>query len=165
MFGQIIDSSEKKRKKNEILKYVSDYISDDLNETYEKLTTKSKKQIAAAANIMEACACYLWANRLVKVNKNYLSALIANYISKNLTSDLSVNSLCSHFGICRNKLYKIASESFETSIAAYIRKQRVANAASLLQNGSSVADAAYNSGFEDYNYFSKIFKNETLVLP
>ena len=59
MLGQIIDKSEKKKKKNEILSYAHDHTDRDLTEEYDKLTTKNKKQIEAAANIMEACACYL----------------------------------------------------------------------------------------------------------
>lgn len=165
MLGQIIDKSEKKRKKNEILRYAHDYTNLDLAEEYEKLTTKSKKQIEAAANIMEACACYLWANRLVRVNEDCLSVLISTYIDNNLTADLSVDALCSHFRISRNKLYKISRDSYGMGIAAYIRKKRVQNAASLLKSGSTVANAAISSGFEDYNYFSEIFKKETGILP
>lgn len=165
MLGQIIDKSEKKKKKNEILRYAHDYTNLDLAEEYEKLTTKSKKQIEAAANIMEACACHLWANRLVRVNEDCLSVLISTYINNNLTADLSVDALCSHFRISRNKLYKISRDSYGMGIAAYIRKQRVQNAASLLKSGSTVTNAAISSGFEDYNYFSEIFKKETGILP
>ena len=50
-------------------------------------------------------------------------------------------------------------------IAAYVRKQRVKNAALMLKSGSTVANAAISSGFDDYNYFSEIFKKETGVLP
>ena len=134
-------------------------------EEYDKLTTKSKKQIEAAASIMEACACYLWANRLVRVNEDCLSVLISTYINNNLTADLSVDALCSHFRISHNKLYKISRDSYGMGVAAYIRKQRVQNAASLLKSGSTVANAAISSGFEDYNYFSKIFKKETGISP
>ena len=165
MLGQIIDKSEKKKKKNEILSYAHDHTDRDLTEEYDKLTTKNKKQIEAAANIMEACACYLWANRLVRVNEDCLSVLISTYINNNLTADLSVDALCSHFLISRNKLYKISRDSYGMGIAAYIRKQRVQNAASLLKSGSTVANAAISSGFEDYNYFSEIFKKETGILP
>lgn len=114
---------------------------------------------------MEACACYLWANRLVKVNEECLSALISIYINKNLTADLSVDALCSYFHLSRNKLYKISRDSYGMGIASYIRKIRVQNAATLLKAGSSVANAAINSGFDDYNYFSEIFKKETGILP
>lgn len=165
MLGQIIDKSEKKEKKNEILSYARDYTDRNLAEEYDKLTTKNKKQIEAAAKIMEACACYLWANRLVRVNEDCLAVLISTYINNNLTADLSVDALCSHFRISRNKLYKISRDSYGMGIAAYIRKQRVQNAASLLKSGSTVANAAISSGFEDYNYFSEIFKNETGILP
>lgn len=165
MLGQIIDKAEKQKKKEEILSYARDYTGCDLSAEYEKLTTKNKKQIEAAANIMEACACYLWANRLVRVNEDCLSVLISTYINNNLTSDLSVDALCSHFRISRNKLYKISRDSYGIGIAAYIRKKRVEHAISLLKAGSTVANAAIKSGFEDYNYFSEIFKKETGILP
>lgn len=165
MLGQIIDKYEKKKKKNDIIKYIGDYISRDLTAEYGKLTTKSKKQIEAASNIMEACSCYLWANRLVTVNEDCLSVLISTYINKNLTADLSVDKLCSYFHLSRNKLYKVSHDNYGMGIAAYVRKLRVQNAAALLKAGSTVANAAISSGFEDYNYFSEIFKKETGMLP
>lgn len=165
MLGQVMDKSEKKKKKDSILRYVSNYSDCDLNGEYDKLVTKNRKQIEAAANLMEACACYLWANRLVRVNDDCLAALISTYITKNLTADLSVDALCKHFRISRNKLYKISRESYGTGIATYIRKQRVNCAAQLLKSGLSVADAAIESGFGDYNYFSEIFKKEMGILP
>lgn len=165
MLGRIIDKSEKKKKKEDILNYIKEYVPKDLNNEYEKLTTKTKKQITAAANIMEACAYYLWANELVKVNEDCLSVLIAKYIDARLTSDLSVESLCEQFGISRNKLYKIAHESYGMSIAAYVKKERLKKAALLLESGATVAEAAVNSGFEDYNYFSTVFKRELGILP
>lgn len=165
MLGQVMDKSEKKKKRDSILKYANRCSERDLNTEYDKLVTKTKKQIEAAVNLMEACACYLWANRLVRVNDDCLAALISAYITKNLTADLSVDALCKHFRISRNKLYRISRESFGTGIAAYIRKQRVNCAAQLLKSGLSVADAAIEAGFGDYNYFSEIFKKEMGILP
>ena len=95
---------------------------------------------------MEACACYLWTNRLVRVNDDCLAALISGYIENNLTADLSVDALCLHFRVSRNKLYKISRESYGMGIAEYIRKQRVQNAAVLLRSGSTVTNAAISSG-------------------
>ena len=165
MLGQIIDKAEKKKKKTQILDYAGEFISRDLGEEYNKITTKDRKQINAAANIMEACACYLWVSRLVRVNEDSLSVLISRYIDNNLTADLSVNALCSQFGLSRNKLYKISHDTYGSTIAAYVRKRRVLKAAALLKSGYSVANAAVSSGFEDYNYFSEIFKKEIGVLP
>ncbi|MGM9684026.1 MAG: helix-turn-helix domain-containing protein, partial [Eubacteriales bacterium] len=141
------------------------YTDIDLNAAYDALTTKSKEQMEAAAAIMEACACYLWSNRLVRVNEDCLAVLISNYPRSNPSADLSVDALCERFHLSRNKLYKISRDSYGTSIAAYVRKQRVNHAASLLRSGCTVADAAIRSGFVDYNYFSEIFKKETGILP
>lgn len=91
MLGQIIDKSEKKEKKNEILSYARDYTDRDLAEEYDKLTTKNKKQIEAAANIMEACACYLWANRLaIYVGCKATSPLLGLLIYGKSKSDVCV---------------------------------------------------------------------------
>ena len=165
MLGQIIDKAEKKRKKEELLNYAQRYTGVDLNAAYDSLTTKSKEQMEAAVAIMEACACYVRSNRLVRINEDCLAVLISNYICSNPSEDLSVDALCKRFHVSRNKLYKISHDSYGTSIAAYVRKQRVNHAASLLRSGCTVADAAIRSGFGDYNYFSEIFKKETGILP
>lgn len=165
MLGQVIDKTEKRKKRTKLLDYVREFIPQISEAEYDGLTAKSKSQIEAAVAIMETCACYLWTNRLVSVNEDCLAALISDYIRSNLTSDLSVNALCDKFSVSRNKLYKISNDSYGMGIAAYIRDQRVQFAASLLRSGSTVAEAAMRSGFGDYNYFSAIFKKSTGILP
>ncbi len=165
MLGQVMDKSEKSKNRDKILNYVHSYIDTDLEEQYKKLTSKDKKQINAAASIMETCACYLWVSRLIEFDGDSFASLISSYIKDNLTSDLSVEMLCAHFALSRNKLYKLSHEAFGMSIASYVRKLRIENAAALLKNGYSVANAAISSGFDDYNYFSKQFKAETGILP
>lgn len=165
MLGQVMEKSEKTKNKDKILNYVNSYIDSNLEEQYKKLTSKDKKQINAAASIMETCACYLWVSRLIEFDGDSFASLISSYIKDNLTSDLSVETLCSHFALSRNKLYKLSHEAFGMSIASYVRKLRIENAAALLKNGYSVSNAAICSGFDDYNYFSKQFKAETGILP
>jgi len=165
MLGQVMEKSKKSKNKDSILDYVHSYTNVDLSENYKKLTTKDKNQIDAAASIMETCACYLWVSHLIEFDEDSLASLISSYIKDNLTSDLSVETLCSHFAISRNKIYRLSNEAFGMSIASYVRKLRLENAATLLKSGFSVADAAINSGFDDYNYFSKQFKMHMGILP
>ena len=165
MFGQIIDKKQKKALKEEIVKYSSTYTDEPINEYYDRLTSKTTEQINSAARIMQACACYLLVSELIRVDDNNIILNLSEYIEKNLTNDLTVESICDHFNINRNKLYKIFKECFGMSIAKYIRKKRVEHARILLKKGAKVSDAACLSGFYDYNYFSKVFKQETGVLP
>lgn len=168
MFGQIIEKSDKKVRKDEITEYLSEYTKNDISEAerlFSALVSKSDNQINAAAKIMESCACYLCVSELVKVDEGELIFHLDTYINNNIAGDLSVVHLCRKFGISKNRLYTISNSIYGTGIANYIRKKKVGLAGQYLKQGDSVADAAEKSGFSDYNYFSKIFKRETGVLP
>lgn len=166
MLGQIIEKSEKRERKASVLAYGRQYSeAEALDGFYDKLSTKSSSQIDASIKIMESCICYLWANQLIDINENCLSAMVARHISENLTGDLSVRALCREFGISKNKLYALAFDNFGTSIASYVRTRRLQNAAALLKQGATVAEASVLSGINDFNYFSGIFKKQFGVLP
>ena len=94
-----------------------------------------------------------------------LAFKIADYIQENLSSNLSVERLCAVFCISRSTLYKIFHAFFGMSVAKYIRKKRIDAVLSLMQTDIAVADAACQVGFDDYNYFSKVFKLETGISP
>lgn len=165
MLGQIIDKSDKKSKRSEILNYISEFTDMNLSDYFDKLTAKRTDQIHAATKIMEICAYYLWVAKMIKINDNHIILRLNNYINENLQADLSVDHLCDYFDISRRQLYKISNTYYGMGIAKFIRKKRVEKAEQLLKAGYSVADAATLAGFYDYNYFSKIFKAETGLLP
>lgn len=166
MFGQIVEKKDKKNNKDTIINYLSQYTDKTEAEyLFSGLVSKSDKQISAAAKIMESCACYLCVRELVKFDSGDLIFLLDSYINNHITEDLSVKQLCEKFEISKNKLYSISNQIYGTGIADYIRKKRVALAQKYLKQGKSVAEAAELSGFYDYNYFSKIFKRETGVMP
>ncbi len=168
MFGQIVEKSDKKNAKDKITEYLSDFTGNDGDEAerlFSSLVSKSDVQISAAAKIMESCACYLCVSELVKVDEGELIFHLDNYINNNISRDLSAVELCRRFGISRNRLYAISGSIYGMGIANYIRKKKVNLAGKYLLLGYSVADAAEKAGFSDYNYFSKIFKRETGVLP
>ena len=168
MFGQIVEKSDKRANKDKITEYLSEYTDKDISEAerlFVSLVSKSDTQISAAAKIMESCACYLCVSELVKLDEGELIFHLDNYINNNIAGDLSVANLCRRFGISKNRLYAISNSIYGMGIANYIRKKKVGLAGQYLKQGYSVADAAEEAGFSDYNYFSKIFKRETGVLP
>lgn len=165
MFGQIL---EKGKDKTEILNYISTYTNDisDFEKSLNKICSKSRDQIEAAAKIVEVCTCYLWIAELIKIDEGNLIYHLSNYINNNIKEDLSVERLCDIFDISRSKLYDISHKYYGMSIAKYIRRKRVENAAEYLKNSDcKVSEAADAAGFFDYNYFSKIFKAEMGISP
>lgn len=163
MFGQIVEKNDKKNLKNKITDYIGNFTDNDFSEAerlFSSLVAKKSDQISAAAKIMESCACYLCVSELFKIDNGELIFHLDSYINNNLCADLSVNTLCRKFGINKNRLYEISQSLYGMGIASYIRKKRIKLAEKYLKQGYSVAEAAEKSGFEDYNYFSKIFKKE-----
>ncbi len=164
MFGQVI---HKNSDTDGILSYSLPYAydSDALNKAFSKLKVRGDKQINAISTIMQASASYLLISELIKIDSGNHIYLLTDYINENLTGDLSVDALCSLLNVSRIKLYEISNEYYGMPISKYIRKKRVSVAAKLLEDGSSVQAAAKSVGVFDSNYFSKVFKRETGLMP
>ena len=88
---------------------------------------------------------------------------ILDYINAHLTEDLSVDRLCEHLHLSRRKLYEYSEEFLHCSIAKYIKKMRLQHAQTLLsETNLPISTISEQCGFSDYNYFCRIFKQETV---
>ena len=165
MFGQICDKGFDKTK---ISDYAKDFIKDKelLDSSVKKIISKSRRQVDAAAEIMNICVRYLHASDIIRSDNENIIVPLTNYIESNITGNISVDELCSLFSLSRCKLYEISHKYYGMSIAKYIRKKKVEIAIeNFRQNDCSVSEAAASAGFYDYNYFSKVFKAETGKTP
>ena len=165
MLGQVIERGTDLEK---IMDYASKFTDDKnaLGKASKRLHQKSMRQIESLAKLMEISTCYLEITKLISIDEENLIFHLSNYINDNLRSDLSVESILSHFKISRCRIYEISHKYFGMSVAKYIRRKRVLLAAELLsKKDTRISEAAGLSGFTDYNYFSKIFKNEMGMTP
>lgn len=168
MFGQVLQTPHPGTYWNQVVKKCSGYNIDmeQLHKAYQKKQPVEPEQVRSSAHILEACAGYLWLQRYISLKEDDLPSKIDEYITNNLTSDLSVSSLCMHFNISRTKLYKIFREYYGSSVEQVTRSLRVNSAKELLKIcDDPVSEIAYQVGYYDYNYFIKVFKNETGTTP
>ncbi len=83
-----------------------------------------------------------------------------------LAEKLSLQKICLDLGISKNKLYEISNKRFNMPIGSYISHLRVLGAKNLLTSSSlSVREVSEQVGFEGYNYFIKLFKNNVGETP
>ena len=137
-----------------------------LKDAYFQIQPHTMAELAASTRILEACAGYLYLQRYISLKEDSLPSQLDEYISSNLQADLSVNALCSHFGIGRTKLYQIFNEYYHTGVEAVTRSLRVEAAKKLLlETDLPVSEVAARVGYGDYNYFIKVFKKETQCTP
>lgn len=87
-------------------------------------------------------------------------------IRKNFTGDLAIPDLAAKSGVSQSHLNLLFRKNFGYGAVSFIRKTRLKYARELLKNPYvSIAEAAWNSGFADPNYFSRIFRKEYGLSP
>jgi DNA-binding response OmpR family regulator len=88
-------------------------------------------------------------------------------VDKHLSDEqFDVNVLAEKMGFSRSAFYRKFNSLTDLSPAAFIRTKRLRRAALWLAEGSkTVSEIAYDVGFSDAGYFSRVFKDEYKVSP
>ncbi len=85
---------------------------------------------------------------------------IAEYISENLSGEISLSALSRDFSISEGHLSRRFKEVMGVGLNEYIRFVRMQRAANLLTfTDDSITKIATSCGFNDSNYFSTVFKH------
>ncbi len=102
-----------------------------------------------------------------KVSKQRVELFeIKNYIDTNFDQSLTLESIAAHFYMNKNYLARRFKEKFGTTVNGYIRLVRITRAKELLRFSSkSILEVGEECGFEDQNYFSRVFKKTEGVSP
>ena len=117
------------------------------------------ERIHAAAQIMEACVCYLLRYDLVAFRKGRLTQRIDDFIGDHLAEDLSPQRLCAEFHLSRSNLYRLFADHVGDSVAATVRQRRMQRARRLLRESAlSIGRIAAECGFADDQYFRRVFR-------
>ncbi len=90
---------------------------------------------------------------------------ILQYISHNLTENISTEAITKKYNISKTKLYNMFKESTGMSLKEFTVQLRISRAAELLSQGLSVTEVSNRTGFNSYAHFIKIFKQKTGVSP
>lgn len=94
-----------------------------------------------------------------------LLALIA-YIRKHLSSAIDIDALAKEVALSRSSLYRFFKRELGLSPQQLIVAERLKKAKELLQNKElKIQEVAFASGFEDGNYFARLFKQLEGISP
>ncbi len=103
--------------------------------------------------------------KIVDVEYDEKISSILKYINENISDNLSIDTIASHFYL--NKYYLMHSFKKQTgyTIHSYIIKKRLIMVNNLVKSGQSIGDACIKSGFGDYSSFVRAFKNTYGISP
>ncbi|MBQ7144094.1 MAG: helix-turn-helix domain-containing protein [Oscillospiraceae bacterium] len=122
----------------------------------------------------DACIALL----MVELNRMVLSTAVAEdrstddqieevlrHIHLHLSDDLSVDTLASRCYLSRYYFMRRFKESTGYSVHAYIQQKRLTTAASLLEQGLGITEAAVRVGFREYSSFLRAFRKAFGMTP
>lgn len=100
------------------------------------------------------------------LDKIFVEKILNNIREKYSDATLNVNHIINDMGMSRSVFYKKLKAVSNLSINDLIRNVRMKKAKELLLNSSlTISEIAYDTGFDDPAYFSKVFKEQYKVTP
>lgn len=91
---------------------------------------------------------------------------IMEEIKKNYTENITLTDLADKYGISVSRLSELLKQHFQLSFSEYIVSKRVQKAKELLADEKLSIDAIAEAvGYNDYFYFTKVFKKNTGISP
>jgi len=87
------------------------------------------------------------------------------YIRKNLHQKISVEELAKKTYVSKSNFFKMFREELGISPNEFIIQERIKRAKELLSRNNSVKETAFLSGFNDTNYFIRVFRQTEGTTP
>lgn len=90
---------------------------------------------------------------------------VKEYLSRNLTQDISLQEIADHFKLSKDYFNRLFHKNTGMSIMQYIKYNRILYARQLLSDGIVASEAAERSGFHDYSSFYRAYRAITGRTP
>ncbi|QGQ48591.1 helix-turn-helix transcriptional regulator [Metabacillus sediminilitoris] len=110
-----------------------------------------------------------YCDAVIKNSTRHLSPVVkkaVDYIHLHLDHSLSLNEIAAILHVNSSHLSRKFKQDMNMTIIDYINQRRVEEAKLYLQRGNiSITEIAFMVGFNDLNYFTRVFKKFTSFTP
>ncbi|WP_347219736.1 helix-turn-helix domain-containing protein [Chryseobacterium sp.] len=113
--------------------------------------------------LMQTQARSMVERNIVK-NKSRIG-FVVDYIKRNLHQKLSIESIAKLAYVSKSNFFKMFKDELGTSPNDFILQERISKAKELLATQNSIKETAYQTGFSDTNYFTRVFKQLEGITP
>lgn len=168
MLGQALDSQSPEIPDPDAMSRIAEKYGLDsgtLAGLRSSLPSTDETYIKSSIAIICTCVSHLYAANIIADKANTFVQHIEEYVTTNLSNDLSVDTLCKAFHLSKAHLHRLFNANFDTTISKYIQAQRMKRAKTMLTTNFSVTETAAAVGIRDYGYFIKVFKKHTGLTP
>lgn len=90
---------------------------------------------------------------------------VIDYVHRNISENLSVDELSKQAHMSKPSFFRAFKNELGISPMEYVIRERIGHAKRLLAGNDSIKEACFASGFNNLNYFTRIFKKHEGVTP
>ena len=142
--------------------HLGDLSKEDLKAEFNNTYIVSEERIVALCRIIERFLPVFVQNNLISMMKTELQAEIAYYVQHNLDKYIKLSDVTEALNISQAHLCRIMKRDFGKSFTEYVNDLKIEKAKEYMEaTNFSVAEISAKLGFDDSNYFSRLFKKKT----
>lgn len=137
-----------------------------LMHTFQAMPRRSEQELAACAQIMAACAGYIYLNAMIAPRYANLSARLQEYFGLHYAEPLPLVAVADALQVSVSYLCATVRRECNTTPHRMLTEIRMTKAMELLQQTAlPVSEVASRVGIFDYNYFARVFHSKTGMSP
>ena len=168
MIGKFRDTEKELTSPNKVCQISDMYDLDKqiMLQYYNDIPIFTKQYIDSAVSIIGAIISHMSMYNYIRYQRSEMASEINQYIDEHLDDEITVNDLCDKFHVARGTLFAIFKLEYNDSVGKHILKKRLEKAQNLLSTTNTpIKDIAVSVGFNDHNYFARIFKKHIGLTP
>lgn len=166
MIGQAVEDtpSGKTRVMHQITRYTDN--PEEAAYFLEQLPVLSLAQMKTYARIMKVCAEYITATNTLHITPPTLAQQVLYYLTEHYSEKITMTDLCRTFFCSKTTLTKTFQTYYNQTVFEKLLEIRLEESTKLLRNSqASIHVLAGKCGFNDANYFSRIFQKHYGCTP
>ena len=90
---------------------------------------------------------------------------IKQYVDENYLTLNSISDIANHFFYSREHVSRTFKECFNTNLSDYLTTLKICHSKQMLEQGASVTEACYQSGFRNMTTFTSAFRSQVFMNP
>lgn len=168
---ELFFSASQESKQNMLIpdRLSSEQVLDKLKQTENLILSNNEQlQLLAYANILQILGILASQSAQKEPAAARVPAklkMAVEYIHNNYPTLSSIEEVAAFCNITNTYLSRMFRKTFQCTPNEYLNRLRISEAKYLLSTGSSLTDACYCSGFNNYTYFISKFKSHTGITP
>ena len=137
-----------------------------LRTAYDALPRTPYLTLKSASDLLALAASGLYQQGLAQLTPGSAQERLGQYLADHLTEELTSEKICRALSLSRTGLYYLSRQTYGCGINEQITRLRIQKAMELLASTRLPnSEIGRLTGFQDYNYFYRVFRRQTGLTP